>query len=356
MKKENDDDDGGGTVVDSVESEIQAFAAKIGEETDRKYIVYIYRMVRNEETGKYDRPFIAKYTGIEPDPQLIADRFRGGKYLITFAWKRGKENMRKSYTLDVDKEAFPVAPKNNGSLMLTGLANNSSMSEPMQMQLAMMQTIGEVMKEAYRSGNASGGVNNNRIDPLDTFSGILESVESGYSRAMAIQSQIMERVFARSMENRFGLTNELQGPASAAPEEPASIIGQYAPIVKECIDGIKSVFSIFGNNVPKDVVKKVRSNDRFKKILSDPKALHVIGQALRREFGDVKARDIMKSFGVNMIIKAPLAMTKTPDIPVLASPAVPGTVKGNGKVLEKGGGTDHALKGKRDRKGSLVPV
>jgi len=223
----------------------------------------------------------------------------------------------------------------------------------MQFQMLWMQTIGEVMKEAYRSGNGGGRV---QQDPMDTFSGVLEAVESGYSKAMAIQSKIMERVFTRSMENRFGLTGESDTPAPAVSEnETAGIVSQYAPLVREVVDGMKTVFSFF-DKVPKDVVKKVKSDDRFRALVSDPKALIVVGQALRREFGDERAKNIMKSFGVNMVIKPEGEIVRTPEIPGITDRRPSKIEPKNGKAVPVAKSRVPVVTGKGERKGEAVSV
>jgi hypothetical protein len=288
--------------IDTVEAKIVAFSAKIGQETENKYTVYVYRMIKNEETGRTDRPFVAKFVGVEPDPYQIAEKYRGGKYLITFMWKKGKESKNKSFIFDVDMDTFPPIPKQGSSSMLPVISGNANLSENMQISLVMMQTIGEVMKEAYRSGSQNVGPVQRNADPVDNFSSILDTIEGGYMRAMSIQSKLMERVFTRSMEQKFGLP-----PESPAPEQDmgdsAGAVAQYMPIVKEVVDGLKTVFSFFGEKVPKKVVQQVRSNERFQALISDPDALRVVGQALRNEFGNDRAQSIMNSFGVKMIVR-----------------------------------------------------
>lgn len=346
--EERDREEPATLAVDTIEAQINAFALKLGEETENKYTVYIYRYVRNEESGRYERPFLCKMIGIEPDPQQIAEKYRGGKYIITFAWKRGKgDHKTKSYTLDVDPEAFPPLPKGSGGSFVPMIQNSGNMSDGMQLQLVMMQTIGEIMKEAYR--NNAAPINQN---PLDNFSGILEAVETNYTRMMAIQQKIMERVYQKSMETRYGLTGEGEGAGIAADgSDDSGLVSKYAPLVKDIVDGLKTVFSFFGDKVPPDVVKKVQSNDRFRALIKDPKALVVIGQALRREFGDDKARDIMKSFGVNMVIKPVPEIRRTPDIPgVNASPVAAKTGIAAGPSARPGNGKA-AFKGKGERKG-----
>lgn len=356
MKNEEDEESGSATPlpVDTIEAQINAFASKLGEETENKYTVYIYRYLRNEESGRQERPFLCKMVGIEPDPQQIAEKYRGGKYIITFAWKKGKgDHKTKSYTLDVDPEAFPPLPKNSGGSFVP-MIQGGNMSDGMQLQLVMMQTIGEIMKEAYR--NNAAPVNQN---PLDNFSGILEAVETNYTRMMAIQQKIMERVYQKSMERQYGLTGEGDaGTAAAAAVEGAEdtgIMGKYVPLVKEIVDGLKTVFAFFGDKVPADVVKKVQNNDRFRALIKDPKALVVIGQALRREFGDDKARDVMRSFGVNMVIKPVPEIRRTPDIPgTIASQVAPKAGSAAGPVVRQGS-EKAPLKGRAERKrGELV--
>lgn len=344
-KDEGPERESGGE-VDAVEAQISAFAHKLGAETEGKFKVYVYRLVRDSESGRMSKPFIKKYEGIEPDPQEIAEKFRGGKYLISFCWSKGKEHKSKSYTLDVDGDAFPLIPKASGTALQ--ISGASGMSEGMQMQLAMMQTIGEVMKEAYRNGGNAGA---DRADPMAQFSGLMEAMESTYSRAMNIQQKVMERVFTRSMENRFGIPHEGDGATATATagEEPAGIVGQYAPIIREVVEGLKSVMALFGE-VPKNVIQKVKTDERFKALVKDQRALVVVGQALRKEFGDGKAAEIMNSFGVRMVVKPAAQIANTPDIP--ASKAIEGRLKagssarGEGKAQAAKAGNNGREKGK----------
>jgi hypothetical protein len=304
------------SVNDPVESQISNFAVKIGQETGNKFFVYIYRMVKNEETGRMDRPFLRRYNGVEPDPQEIAEKFRGGKYLVTFTWKYGKQQKSKSYTLDIDADAFPPIPKEiSGNTSLISLAGNSGMSDAMKLQVIMMQTIGEVMKEAYKN-NSSQNVQL-ASDPVEQFTGMLQSMEHNYSSLMAVQSKMFERVLSKNMEIKYGLEPD-NGGVSGETATDQGILGQYGPLIKEIVGGLKAIFSVFGDKVPKEVINKVQSDDRFKELRSNPKALLAVGQTLRKEFGDAKAIDIMKSFGVVLKIK-PAETTTTPDIPGIPS-------------------------------------
>jgi hypothetical protein len=330
-ERESNDDQDVESISDPIEAQISTFAAKIGQETGNKFFVYIYRMVKNEETGRNDRPFLRRYIGVEPDPQELAEKYRGGKYLVTFCWKHNKVQKSKSYTLDIDSEAFPPIPKDGtqaGNSMIA-LAGNNGVSDQMKLQLIMMQTIGEVMKEAYKSGGPQQVQLS--ADPMEQFSGMLQAMESNYSNLMHVQSKMFERVLSKNMEIKYGLEPESQANVSGTDQ---GILGQYGPLINDIVAGLKTVFSYFGDKVPKEVVRKVQSDDRFKELRSNPKALVAVGQTLRREFGDVRAGEIMKSFGVVMKVVPPPA--KTPDIPGISAP---GAAKinvnkkgGNGKV------------------------
>jgi hypothetical protein len=132
---------------------------------------------------------------------------------------------------------------------------------------------------------------------------------------MSIQSKIMERVFTRNMERQYGLAEEVMPAAQQAiTNEDSGIVGKYAPVVREVVDGIKTVIGFFGENVPSEIVKKVKQEPRFRELLKDQKALVVIGQALRKEFGDKRASDLMTTFGVRMVIKdqKPQEIAQTP--------------------------------------------
>jgi hypothetical protein len=325
----------------SIPAQIQAFAAKLGDEVGNQFTCYVYRVTRDEETGRIKKPFVKKYVGIEPDPLEIAEKFRGGTYAIQFIWKSKSkaDTGNKSFTLDVDSDAFPAIPKNDKSIMPYAA---SGMSENMQLQLTTIQAISEVMKTAYSSGNAINQKGVVQSDPLEMFTGLMETMEGSFARAMAIQSKIMERVFTRNMERQYGLGEEIiPGPVPGAGED-VGIVGKYAPVVREIVDGIKTVVGFFGT-VPPDVVKKVKSNERFQGLLKDQKALVVIGQALRQEFGDQKAADLMHTFGVRMVIKdqKPERIAQTP------SPAsIQGQGQGQvgGRVVPAGSGGPVAKK------------
>ena len=328
MDKKNDSDEKQVVTNDeiSMPAQIQAFAAKLGEEVGQKFTCYIYRVVRDEETGKVKRPFVKKYEGIEPDPSEIAERFRCGTYAVQFIWRIKGQQHNKAYTLEVDAEAFPALPKNDKSLMpyqgMTG-----TMSESMQLQLATIHEISDVMKTAYSSGNGQNIRSPGQSDPMDMFTGLMETMESSFARAMSIQSKIMERVFTRNMERQYGLAEEVT-PQQQISQEDSGIVGKYAPMVREVVDGIKTVIGFFGENVPADIVKKVKQEPRFKELVKDQKALVVIGQALRKEFGDKRASDLMTTFGVRMVIKdqKPQEIAQTP---------VPASIKARSAVIKE---------------------
>lgn len=299
----------------SIPAQITSFASKLGDEVGTKFRCYVYRVIKDPETGRTKRPFVKKYDGIEPDPCEIAEQFRAGTYSMQFVWKPRSKNDtgNKAFTLDVDENAFPPVIKNNS---VTPYGHTGNMSDAMTLQLTMMHEISEVMKSAYQSpANNQMRVPGN--DPMEMFTGLFEQMESGFTRAMAIQTKIMERVMQKKMENSYGLTDENIQPAQIAGSDE-TIIGKYAPIVNEIISGIKTVIGFFGDNLPPTVVKKVKENERFKDILKDQKALVVIGQALRREFGDDKAQDLMNTFGVRMVIQRPLSNVSQTPIPAVA--------------------------------------
>ena len=310
VPKEKDEGDGSvpSTEESLTEVKISNFAAKLGEETGGNYTVYIYRKKKDEETGNSKRPFIKKYVGIEPDPAEIAEKYRGGTYYIQFIWHEKKAQRSKGFTLDVDEDAFPPLPKQAGNALSSPYIGAPGLSEQVQLQLAFFHEIAEVMKSAYSANNAHAG---QVQDPLAAFSGLMDTMEDSYSRAMAVQSKIMERVLTRNMEKMFQLGPEGGAPDTGA-EEDAGLVGKYAPVVKEVVDGLKYIFSMFGA-VPPKVVENVKKDERFKEVLKDPKALIVIGKALRQEFGDAKAAEIMKSFGVQMVFKKAGTVVKTPD-------------------------------------------
>lgn len=330
MDKKSDSDEKQ-VVTDSeipMPAQIQAFAAKLGEEVGQKFTCYIYRVVRDEETGKVKRPFVKKYEGIEPDPSEIAERFRCGTYAVQFIWRIKGQQHNKAYTLEVDQEAFPVLPKGDKSLMPYQGMSAGSMSESMQLQLATIHEISDVMKTAYSSGNGQNIRSPGQSDPMDMFTGLMETMESSFARAMSIQSKIMERVFTRNMERQYGLAEEVAPAQQAITQEDSGIVGKYAPVVREVVDGIKTVIGFFGENVPADIVKKVKQEPRFRELLKDQKALVVIGQALRKEFGDKRASDLMTTFGVRMVIKdqKPQEIAQTP---------IPASIKARGANIKE---------------------
>lgn len=310
MAKETEREDGSvvSTEEKLVEVQISNFAAKLGEETGNDYLVYIYRLVKDEESGKTKKPFLKKYIGVEPDPSEIAEKFRGGTYLVQFIWYIKKEQKHKAYTLDIDEKAFPPLPEKTNAI--SPYFGTPGLSEQTQLQLAFFHEIADVMKSAY-SGNGAGAVVKQE-DPLEMFDSLMQTMESSYSRAMIMQQKIMERVLSRKMETMYGLGPDGEA-VDAGAEEESGIVGKYAPVVKEIVDGLKYVFSFFGA-VPPKMVEKVKNDGRFKELLKDPKALLVIGKALRQEFGDAKAAEIMRSFGVHMVIKKTGTVIKTPDI------------------------------------------
>lgn len=307
---------------DSTEASILSFAQSLGEETKDNFKVFLYRWARDEETGKYKKKFLASLDSKQPDIDEIANRFRGGSYLLSFVYKKGNIPKSKSFMLDIDEDSFPILPKNiNGSTNTFPMMGNSNLSESMQLQLMTLQSVSEIMKEAYRGGNQ--GAVSNRFDPMEQFSGIMETVENTMQRTISIQQSIMERVFKKSMETRYGLLEEnTPSTENQISDNPNSVISQYTPMIREIVDGLKTVFSFFGDKVPEKLVQQVKSDERFKSIAKDPQALMVIGQALRKEFGDDKAGEIMKSFGVKMIIKKPIPVRETPNIPQVTQKAL----------------------------------
>lgn len=340
MDKKNDSEEK--VVIDSevsIPAQIQQFAAKLGEEVGQNFTCYIYRVVKDEETGKYKRPFVKKYSGIEPDPLEIAERFRCGTYSCQFIWREKGQQRNKSYTLDIDAEAFPKLTTEEKRI--SPYANTSgNMSEQMQLQLATIHEISDVMKTAYSSGNGTTirGVSQGG-DPLDMFTGIMETMESSFGRAMAIQSKIMERVFTRNMERQYGLAEEVSTVQQMPVGIEEGIVGKYAPVVREVVEGIKTVIGFFGDSVPAAVVQQVKREPRFKELLKDEKALVVIGQALRKEFGIKKASDLMNTFGVRIAIKdlVPEKVAKTP---------VPASMQARSREIVQNPGVDKvSLKG-----------
>lgn len=338
----------------TVELKISAFAAKLGQETGNKFAVYIYRLLKEDEDGKKKKPFVKKYDGIEPDPAEIAERFRGGRYLVQFIWYVNKKQFSKAYTLDVDEDAFPPLPKaGDRSLMPIGV--NSSMSENMQLQMMTINAITEVMKSAYSSGNGRAVV---QSDPMETFAGLMSTMEESFSRAMMIQSKVLEKVYERNMSNMYGLTDNMSGSpaASTVAVDGDGSLGKYGSLIKDVVDGLKMVVSMFGS-VPDNVVKTVKESDRFKELIGDKQALVVVGNALRREFGDKRAADIMKSFGVQLVFKNPQMIAKTPEIPVSGAQDSPSGSRGAspGSFRLPGGGKP-ALKSKESgkKRGSTV--
>jgi hypothetical protein len=298
-----------------IEAKISAFAMKLGEDTENNYTCYVYRVIKDEETGKQRKPYVTKYVGIEPDQADIAERFRGGFYYLHFVWRENKEQRTKSFNLEIDSDVFPPLPKSNPLLPM--LSNNSNMSESMQLQLATISAITEVMKSAYSTTGSGRPLP--AADPMEQFAGMMEAMETGYTRAMAIQQQVMERVMIRNMENKFGIADAT--PSALEQDTPApGLVEQYAPLVKEIIDGIKSITAFFGDKVPTNVVKQVKTDDRFKTLLKDKQALVCIGQALRKEFGTPKASQLMETFGVRMVERPkPGETVKTPDIPAVSA-------------------------------------
>jgi hypothetical protein len=342
------------SAIDTVEKEINAFAAKLGEETGNNYTVYVYRVVTDEDSGRKKKPFCKKYVGVEPDPSEIAERFRGGTYLVQFIWYCKKSQKSKAYTLDVDKDAFPPVPKTPAGVLGNQIVS-SNLSEQMQLQMMTINSITEVLKAAYTNGNNRP---ESRADPLEQFAGVMEVMEGSFTRAMQLNQKVMERVYLKSMEKKYGLEDGeiVQHEQPLQSTDDGGIIGKYAPMIKMVVDGISQLFAMFGDKgIPKQVVEKVRADDRFRALLSDPKALVVIGQALKKEFGTDKANAIMKMFGVKMIPKPVQPVNITPPVPVVdANTAKTADSSGNGSVLDKG--SSRSGGSKKSEKRALVPT
>jgi hypothetical protein len=225
----------------------------------------------------------------------------------------------------------------------------------MQLQMMTINSITEVLKAAYANGNNRPDY---RADPLEQFAGVMEVMEGSFTRAMQLNQKVMERVYLKSMEKKYGLEDGevVQSEQAVQPQDDGGIIGKYAPMIKQVIDGISQLFSMFGDKgIPKQVVEKVRSDGRFRALLNDPKALVVIGQALRKEFGTDKANDIMRMFGVKMVPKPVQPVNITPSVPVAAANTPKASdSSGNGSVLDK----EKARPGgnKKAEKRALVPA
>jgi hypothetical protein len=342
-KKNVDDEVSAVSNEDTVPAQIQAFSEKLGEETGNKFTCYIYRIIRDEDSGRLKKPLVQKYHGVEPDPFEIATKHRGGTYLIQFIWRVKGQQRNKSYTLDVDEEAFPPLPKNgSGENAVVPYDNQTGVPDSMRLQLAMMHEISEVMKAAYTGG---GRV----TDPMEQFSGLMATMENAFTNAMTMQQKIMERVMKRNMEQKFGLSDDVTAESSAMAggnEIDQSMVSRYAPIVKEIVDGLKTVVGFFGSSIPPSVVKEVKSDERFKDILKDKDALVCIGSALRRQFGDERAAKLMNTFGVRMVITPNPQISKTPDI---ASSRVPQAAKINGRAVSVAQGAKTVLKSTQER-------
>jgi hypothetical protein len=351
MKQDKENEDSSASTVTTeektTEAQISNFATKLGEETGNKYVAYVYRLVKDEDSGRTKKPFIKKYIGVEPDPADIAEKFRGGSYLVQFIWYIGKAQKSKAFTVDVDAEAFPPLPKQSNSLI--PFPGSPNMSETMQMQLATINAITEVMKSAYSSGNNGNGRGFVQQEPVEAFSNLMETMESTFSRAMAIQSKVMERVYLKNMESKFGLASEEQGAGPQQETDDSSLISKYAPIINDVVEGIKTIFGLFGT-IPENVVKKVQADNRFKAVLKDQRALIVIGQALRREFGDDKATAIMKTFGVQLVVRPSPDVVKTPDIPGVTSGKAQGQSRSRQQVFQVSRPAAGASKGKGESK------
>jgi hypothetical protein len=311
---------------DLMPSQIQCFAAKLGEETGNHFTCYIYRIIRDEETGRQKRPIVQKYVGVEPDPYEIAQKFRAGTYLFQFIWYVNKQQRNKSYTLDVDDEAFPPLSKQDTALIPYG--TQSGLPDNMKLQLAMMHEISDVMKAAYTS-NGSREV---QSDPLEMFSGMMATMENSFTRAIGLQQKIMERVMERNMSTKYGLP--MEGQIEQDLPDESGLVGKYAPIVKEVVDGLKMVVGMFGTAIPQTVVRQVKGSDRFRELIKDKEALLCVGKALRSQFGNERAVSLMKSFGVRMEFR-PMEgdVSKTPPIAALAAPNPAPLVKDNGRKV-----------------------
>lgn len=299
-------------------TQISNFAAKLGEDTHGEYVVYVYRKEIDEKDGTERKNLVHKYKSEEPDPFDIAQRFKGGRYSIAFVWYIKGEQKTKTFTLDVDPIVFPPLQKQNTTIM--PYANDPNLSDQMKMNLVFITSVTEVLKSAY-----AGGGNHQVLqqDPLAAFEGMLTTMENSYKKAMAIQSTIYERVFARGLEERFGLTPD---GGAAMPVEETGEIGKYGGIIRDIVGGLKDVVEMFGM-VPPKVAEKVKKDARFQELLKDRKAIETIGAALRKEFGDDKAKGYMRQFGVEMVIKKPARIARTPDIPGTNGKNVPGSVK-----------------------------
>lgn len=299
---------------------ISNFAAKLGEETGGKYQVYVYRVVKDEDSGRYKKSFVHKYINTEPDPAEIAQRFRGGQYLLQFIWYKDGEQQSHGETMDVDGDIFPPLPKEDNALIK--YSGNSNLSENMQLQLAFISSVSEVLKAAYASGGNQKIV---QQDPLDAFGGMLAMMETTFKKAMTMQSTIYERVFMKGLEDKYGLADGGAVPVDGG--EGSGLVGQYAPLIREIVDGLKTVVGLFGT-VPPDVVQRVKKEPRFQELLKNKDALVVIGAALRKQFGDEEARKHMRAFGVEMVFKKPqsgLQIARTPEIGGGGSKNAPGS-------------------------------
>ena len=320
-------------------TQISNFAAKLGEDTHGDYVVYIYRKETDEKDGTERKNLVHKYKSEEPDPFDIAQRFKGGRYSIAFVWYVKGDQKTKTFTLDVDPIVFPPLQKQNTTTL--PYVNDPSLSDQMKMNLVFITSVTEVLKSAYASGGGNHQVM--QQDPLAAFEGMLTTMENSYKKAMSIQSTIYERVFARGLEERFGLTTD-GGPAM--PTEDAGEIGKYGGIIRDIVGGLKDVVEMFGM-VPPKVIEKVKKDAKFQELLKDRKAVEVIGAALRKEFGDSKAIGYMRQFGVDMVIKKPARIAKTPDIPGTDGKTVPGSVKA--AKIEQPVGTTAQGKGKGEK-------
>lgn len=309
--------------VAATPAEIDLFAKTLGVDTENKFFCYVYRRIKNEGDVSEKRLYVHKYSGDEPvDPDLIAQNFRGGRYLLQFMWKDGKTPKSKSFTFDVDPDCFPPIQR-TPPLLGNYPVQPGSLSESVHLQLATINAITEVMKSFASSDKAAV----RSQEPSEFMEDTMEMVAATYKRMMGIQQNLYERMVTSSMEKQLGLSPV--GGQQIEEEIEPSLIQKYAPLVKDIIEGLKTVINMFGDKVPKTVIREVQTNDRFKALLADPEALKVVGSALRKNFGDQKANELMQSFGVKMVFRA-----KTPDIPgVNAVPVLPAPVNGKKPAL-----------------------
>ena len=298
------------TETDSTLSRIMAFK-KSREAESTEFDVYVYRITQ-DHNKKVRFPFLFKYENYLPDEQEIAEKFRGGKYKIQTIWYVNGKQKSESWTYEIDESAFPA---NSSVKSLIASPQNSN-----DMSTNMMIMVADIVKTAYsRSGNDS---NESRRDPLELFSDVQNKMQEMYGKFMDIQQNVMERSFELNLEKKFGLIENKNEISEVDQNESATgmLDGGVLEIVKQVVDAAKMILPMLGLPGAQPVVDSIKKNPAFSKyteLAKNPIIVKEIAGALRKEYGDDKAGLLLKSFGINMVSRTPIAAKPSVLIPIV---------------------------------------